>query len=288
MSVSHRSTSKPMPEIENPALIVGHPGHELKVFGWMSATKPRLYVITDGSGRHGISRISSTAALLASVGSRQGEFFGRVADAEIYSAILAHDFPFFFRLLDELASSFAKHQIDCVVGDAAEGFNPTHDVCRSLINAAVLVAERTQCRKIWNFEVSLTEWEHGCPEPRHDDNCFHWSLNDLLLAEKIAAAKQYVELKAEVEQAIALRGEEYFRIECLRKTLGDDSGHLNRLSPAYEAWGERRVAEGQYQRVIRYAEHVLPLMNAIMNHAVRSALQPPVAGSHQESQSFSL
>jgi hypothetical protein len=98
------------------ALVVGHPGHELKVFGWMSEYKPRVYVITDGSGRHGYPRISSTAALLGKLGARPGEIFGAISDLELYATVLAQDSARFVRLVDELAGSFVKHHIDCVAG----------------------------------------------------------------------------------------------------------------------------------------------------------------------------
>src|SRR5436309_3594001 len=77
------------------ALVAGHPGHELKVFGWLAEYQPRVYVITDGSGRSGISRIPSTAALLQNAGARSGDIFGAISDAEIYRAILEQDVSWF-------------------------------------------------------------------------------------------------------------------------------------------------------------------------------------------------
>jgi hypothetical protein len=44
-------------------LIVGHPGHELRVDGWLTQTPPVVHVLTDGSGDRGASRIDSTSAL---------------------------------------------------------------------------------------------------------------------------------------------------------------------------------------------------------------------------------
>ena len=239
----------------------------------MSECQPRVYVITDGSGRHGLSRISSTAALIQSVNAPAGEGFGSVPDAEVYRAILEQNFSFFLGLIDELANSFLEHEIECVAGDAAEGFNPTHDLCRSLINAAVLVAQRTSGREILNFEVSLTEWEQNCPQAVHDDRCLHWILDDWLLAEKLAAADQYVELKHEVQRAIAARGKEYFRMECLRRTDSAELPNFNLAKPGYEIWGEQRVAAGHYCEVIRFKQHILPIMEAMLNHASQSALE---------------
>jgi hypothetical protein len=100
----------------------------------------------------------------------------------------------------------------------------------------------------------------------------HWNLDDHQLAEKIAAAKQYVELKDEVERALQLRGEAYFRTECLRRTFADEPPRYDCSKPAYETWGEQRVGKGQYQTVIRFKEHILPILNAIQDYAADATL----------------
>jgi hypothetical protein len=272
-----RSASEPQAKFERPALVVGHPGHELKVFGWLAECQPRVHVITDGSGRSGISRISSTARVLALAGAPRGEIFAYMSDAEIYRAMLEQDAPVFFPLVDALARSFLTHEIDSVVGDAAEGFNPAHDLCRGLIDSAVLLAERTSGKKIANFEICLTEWEQNGRRALHDERCLHWELDDCRLEQKIAAAEEYAELTAEVQRAIAARGKEYFRSECLRCTVATDLAHFDAGRPGYEAWGERRVAEGHYQTVIRFHQHVLPLMQTILDYAGRTLLAPSPA-----------
>lgn len=260
---------------QRPALVVGHPGHELRVFGWMVECKPRVCVITDGSGRNGASRTSSTADLLARVGASRGEVFGCVSDADIYRAMLERNVPAILPLVDALAGSFLRHKIDCVVGDAAEGFNPTHDLCRGLANSAVLLAERTSGRRIANFEVCLSEWEQNGRRPQHDDRCVHWTLDDRRLEQKIAAAEQYAELSQEVQSAIAQQGKQYFRVECLRRTETAALPHFDGGKPAYEIWGEQRVAEGHYQTVIRFQQHLLPMLEAILDYASHTMLDLP-------------
>ena len=74
------------------ALIIGHPGHELRVFHWLEITRPAVFVITDGSGRLGRSRLPSTTRILDQVGAANGSFYGPVTDAAAYAAILHHDF----------------------------------------------------------------------------------------------------------------------------------------------------------------------------------------------------
>jgi hypothetical protein len=249
-----------------PALVVGHPGHELRVFGWMSEYKPRVYVMTDGSGRHGVSRVPSTARLIGGLDAEPGEIFGLVSDAEIYHAILERNCSLFLNIADAIASSFLRNRIDFVAGDATEGFNPTHDICRTLVNAAVLMARRASGTPILNYEFCLTEWQQDCEES-HGGRCLHFRLDDELLDQKLNAAEAYVELRNEVRQGIAKRGKEYFRIECLKEIAEPMLLDQNPGIPFYESWGEERVSKGKYGSVIRLKEHMLPISKAICNHA---------------------
>src|SRR4051794_24140970 len=82
-----------------PALVIGHPGHELRVFGWLSQHRPLVYVITDGSGQRGVSRLQSTESVLRAAGSKPAEIFGHIADRRIYRAILDADSAFFIAIL---------------------------------------------------------------------------------------------------------------------------------------------------------------------------------------------
>ena len=255
------------------ALVLGHPGHELKVLGWVSEYRPRVFMITDGSGQQGVPRTLSTAALITRLGCEPGEVFGWISDAEIYRAMLERDCGLFLNLVDQIADSFLKHKIELVAGDAAEGFNPTHDICRAMINAAVARVEQLTGRIIANLEFSLTEWEQNSPQPQHNEDCLHFVLEDELLAAKLVTAGAYVELKNEVRAAIAQRGKEYFRIECLRRARQTALPAINSSPPAYETWGGQRVQEGKYPTVIRFEKHILPILDAIRSYAASANME---------------
>jgi hypothetical protein len=102
-------------DFRHPALVVAHPGHELKVFGWLSECKPRVHILTDGSGR-GVSRLHSTAKLLTRVGVCPGEVFGAISDAEIYRAILDKHITTFLEIVDRLVRSLVENHTDFVAG----------------------------------------------------------------------------------------------------------------------------------------------------------------------------
>src|SRR5258707_9486157 len=136
------------------ALVIAHPGHELRVYHWLSLARPLVFVLTDGSGRAGKSRIHRTHEIVNSLHARPGSIYGRLSDAEIYSAILNGEIFLFVGLAEEMAEALLEGRVEYVVGDAIEGYNPAHDVCRLVTNAAVKEARRFgKC--VENFDVRL-------------------------------------------------------------------------------------------------------------------------------------
>ena len=237
--------------------MVAHPGHELRIHGWLERCRPRVFVLTDGSGRAGSPRLASTARVLAQAGASLGGIFGRLSDRAIYAAILAGDVRLFRGLVAELAAACAD--LDEIVGDAAEGYNPAHDVCRLLIEAAVTRARRLHGRAPRSFEFPLVG------PPRRPDaaraGSVELTLDDRALARKLSAARRYAELDGEVEAALRAGGPEAFRVDVLDPAA---PWAPPARPPFYEEHGARRVAEGAYARVLRHREHVRPLAHALL------------------------
>src|ERR1700704_6287649 len=132
----------------NAALIIGHPGHELRIHHWVETGRPLTFVLTDGSGRGQQPRLPSTVSVLHRAGAKPAPIFGRWTDAQAYEILLSGNLGALAGLTRELAQAFVANEIRVVVADAMEGFNPTHDLCRYMTNAAVLIADRASSRKI--------------------------------------------------------------------------------------------------------------------------------------------
>jgi hypothetical protein len=240
------------------ALVIAHPGHELRVFRWLELARPVVYVLTDGSGHAGRSRLAATTALLARAGARPGSIYGRLTDRELYQALLAGDGELFAGLAGELAEALRGEGVAWVAGDAVEGFNPGHDVCRLLVNAAVANL-RAGGRPIDNRDFPLD----GAPADGQGGPsaaCLRIELDGAALARKLVAARSYPGLEDEVARAVARHGGEAFRSECLRPVrYGLEIEHLFPHPPFYESYGERQVAAGIYREVLRWRDHVLPV-----------------------------
>lgn len=138
------------------ALVVAHPSHETRLHGWLEAVSPRVYILTDGSGLSGSPTIASAAAYVEQIGAKPGSVFGRFTDLALYRAILNQDIGLFRDLTDELTAEIIGKEIDYVVGDAMEGYNPVHDVCRVVVNCAVEAA-RERGREVRNYDYQMFE-----------------------------------------------------------------------------------------------------------------------------------
>jgi hypothetical protein len=217
-----------------------------------------------------------------------------MSDADLYEAVLSCDHRRFTAIAGQLAASLSHEHVDCVAGDAEEGYNPAHDICRLIINAAVRLAERQTNRHIRNYDFSLVGPPSRCPDELRADSLW-LNLDDAAFARKISAACNYPELEAEVAAALNGNGKtsalehsdivnrihsklgvtdaDSFRVECLRPV----NSHANSQAlfkdkpPFYEEYGERQVKAGHYKHVLRYSEHMLPLAAALESHVERSS-----------------
>ena len=294
------------------ALVVAHPSHELRLHGWLELAQPYVCVLTDGGGRSGEPRLERTTEVLLRAGATQGAIYGRLSDLDVYAAILNGDAELFAGIVEELAREFVDKGIEYVVGDAAEGYNVTHDLCRVMIGAAVELAERRYEHRVENFDFTVVGPPDECPDDLRDQAI--WLQLDVdAFDRKMKAALGYTpQLQMDVEAALAgvpFRGVlrlsqdrlaravdlevsksmhtepvntqkfqdeidgvplNAFRVECLRPADSRAGMHWTTDErPFYELYGEKLVAAGRYEKVIRYEEHMLPLAQAIRATAER-------------------
>lgn len=242
------------------ALLVAHPGHELLLHGWMHADRPDVFVLTDGSGRDGVSRLDATSRLLERASVPIGPVYGRYPDAALYEALLEGDTALFVALAEEIAKALAGQAVERVVGDAAEGWNPIHDAFRLTINAAAALASRERGRPIEVFEFPL----FGPPPSGETPGALAFPLDANGKAAKRAAALGYAELDREVRWSIERHGERAYHTEWLLPGAQEAGEYaVPEDPPVYERYGEFLARSGQLRRAIRYREHLLPVAAAL-------------------------
>jgi hypothetical protein len=237
-------------------LVFAHPGHELRAYHLLERVRPTVVVLTDGSGSTADSRLEDSRALLIQAGALPATSFGAVTDREAYAALMASDARPFLAQVHALADTLVTEGVRAVVVDAAEGYNPVHDVCHWIGRAATTRARRFGAPNDL-YELDLIS------HPDSTGDGLRLVLDDDAFARKLDATSRYVALKAEADAAFDRYGREAFRIEFLRRVTDGEPPPASWI-PYYEEVGEARVREGRYSSVLRYSSHVKPVIDTLL------------------------
>ena len=241
----------------NCALCIAHPGHELLIHGWLQQAQPLVFILTDGSGYAEQPRLEYSRRLLEPMGVRMARGCGRFSDKQVYELIIQGRVDLLVSLAMDFAMQLVDHRVDYVVADAAEGYNPVHDLSRVLSGVACDLARRT------GLEITQYEFAIADPVPRHVGSAeIRCQLSEEQLQKKIAAARNYSPLRAEIDQQLTVR-QEALGLEVLRPIADWRAPPSCALPPRYEAFGEQRVRKGCYDTVIRYGQHMAPLQQQL-------------------------
>ena len=169
----------------------------------------------------------------------------------------------FVALAEELADLFVSAAIDAVAGDAVEGFNPSHDVCRFVIDGAVVLAERRTGRPLGNHDFVLDS--RPMPAPRGaatpPPGCVSTTPRSIARSTRPCSTRSCGRKCTPRWSASAAAPSP--SSACGRSPRRRCSTAFDGELPAYERYGEDRVRAGRYTEIIRYRQHVLPVRAAI-------------------------
>jgi hypothetical protein len=237
-------------------LLFAHPGHELRAHHFMECVRPSVGFLTDGSGSTSESRLEDSHALLARVGARPAVTLGALTDRQAYRALMAADAEPFLDQVNWLADTLLTEGVEAVLVDAAEGYNPVHDICHWVARAATA--------RVRHFGVDIALFELDLiADPDPPDDGLRLVLDDQSFMRKLDAIACYVALQAEAQAAFDRHGQDAFRVEFLRR-VGDRVPPPASWIPYYEEVGETRVRAGRYTSVLRYGSHVRPVIERLL------------------------
>lgn len=251
-----------------PLLLIAHPGHELRIFKWVQRTMPHVVVLTNGDGSIGQPRLADTQQLLAQAHVQlRSDWLRPVADSVVYQALLGGGASPFQLWLEQLTQAGLDGQFDTVVADEAEGYNPTHDLCRALANRLVQRLEQAG-RSIRSLEFPLVG--HPCDPARQGQAEVEVTLSPAELEQKLALMMDYAGrcsavLTRELQTMLDTYGAQAFGKECLYRasTTPYEANELPVTTPFFERAGEERKRAGIYKHVIR-AEHLRHLVQTFI------------------------
>ncbi|WP_245455924.1 hypothetical protein [Mesorhizobium sp. M7A.F.Ca.US.008.03.1.1] len=242
-----------MPEKLQHVLILAHPGHELRIHHWLELKKPRIYLLTDGSGGRHSARTQYSRDVVEAAGATAGAVFGDIPDSAWYKALLARDFVVFADVLERISVDVSDMQDVQIVSDAVDGYNPMHDLAYAFGNAlnGMLQSIRPGHKQLCTAAVPNVP---GLVE-------VDIQLDSAARARKMAAVKAYTPLADEARQILE-RDPRCFDRELL---ISQHFDWDTPWTPEWERIGRERVANKVYDRCITYWENVQPLAQQLLS-----------------------
>ena len=251
------------------AAVFSHPNHELAILGLIHKLSCPIVYLTDGGSP---SRVASTVHGLARIGHRGTLIFLNRSEDEFYDALLKRNSSFFLVVAEELARHFRALQVDAIVCEGVELYNPVHDVTSPTVWRALREAHIQGAV----YEVPLIYQEAAAES--YIINRFPSSVSDFYryaVPEPIANAK------------LSLYHELYHDLKAQFQALGCDISHTRftteyyRNAPAgladpdparilrYEQRGALLKQAGKVSEAITYRDHFLPTVTRLMKGAAR-------------------
>ncbi|MER9458019.1 hypothetical protein NLY43_01735 [Mesorhizobium sp. C416B] len=241
-------------KLEN-VLILAHPGHELRIHHWLEIAKPRVYLLTDGSGGKETSRTRYSRDLVEAAGATRGAVFGEIPDGAWYEALLAGNHDFLIDVFSRVRADLTTAKSVQIVSDAVDGYNPIHDLafafgqalCRGLRKTAQ-VGKQLCSAAVPNVAGRVESAIQLSPAAR---------------ARKIAAVENYSPLADEARRILE-RDPQCFDRENL---MSQDFDWNSSWTPEWERIGKQRVADGRYRQCITYRDNVQPAARRLMSES---------------------
>lgn len=283
----------------NYALCIAHPGHELRLHGFLEQARPCVFIFTDGSHRTGQDMmfdsiraidkatkqgLKLSMAFLKSAESKKVFKISRhdlpegeqhLKDPQIYNEVLNQFTDISTYFIHMMAKNFMLYKIDYVIGDASEGTNVCHEVMRILTDVAIALVKKTCGKEIICYDFALDRPFNE----KVNDKCIHVELDDAAMYRKIAAIMKYPLGIHDLKPNISLDYTMLLELQkmkdgdvAVKKLLKDanidflKNEYLRPYSPSevtgkplYELEGEKAVEAGKYYDVITYKKHLKPL-----------------------------
>lgn len=292
----------PLPK-GNYALCIAHPGHELRLHGFLEQAKPFVFILTDGSHRaekdlmmdsiRCIDRatkfgMKKNMAYSASDKSKKIFKFSdhsadegqeHLKDALIYAEIVNQWTGVFEAFTRSMINNLVKYKIDYLVADASEGHNVCHEMMRIMADVAIEVVKKKTGHEILNYDFAIEK-----PYNENITDAIHIELDPAAVDRKLDAIVNFPLAPMDLRPNISLDYSLIVELEkmkegkaALKEMIRDvNPGFLQNEylrpytasepsgKPIYEIEGEKAVAAEKYVDVITYKDHLKPLKEKIL------------------------
>jgi len=225
----------------------------------MERQRPLVFILSDGSGGAQSSRLDYSISAIRAAGATLIEGAGRRSDREWYARIIAGDVSAFMQVADAIAAAALAKHVSLLVSDAADGYNPLHDLCQALGSAVVARIARDATPP--KFLVSPATAEAIGTES------IAWKLEEEAARRKHQAVSAYLPLAEEAAQLL----DEAPNVLNTERLLIPTFDWPDSWNPEWEAFGRKRVNEGRFAVPITYRDHVLKIAKALLGRRDRKS-----------------
>ncbi len=229
-------------------LILAHPGHELRIHHWLELNRPRVYLLTDGSGGKGTSRTHFSRKIVEETGSICGSVFGELSDKTWYAALADKNFTFFHSVLARIEADLADGESFDIIADAVDGYNPVHDLA-SAMGVAL------QRRLIAAGRKATLAFSAAVPSASGDLVAL-LHLDEAARARKLKAIEGYTPLAEEARRILEQDSSAIDREYLIKQS----TNWSKQTTPTWETIGRERVQAGTYKSCLTSEEHFLPIV----------------------------
>jgi hypothetical protein len=162
------------------ALAIAHPGHELRLHGFLEQARPFVFILTDNSEEHGqdlmwdaIKVIDRATKQGMNISPEQlkdpfmrkvlkmshvdGENKAHYKDSQIAHEVLNLHTDFLDYYVDFIVDNLIRYKIDYLVCDSSEDYHITHEVVRMLCELAVSRVQQRTGDKVELLDFALSE-----------------------------------------------------------------------------------------------------------------------------------
>lgn len=254
------------------AMVFAHGNHELFVAGLIQLYQPHILYLTCGSHPENDWTEPQARESLQSLGFEGLVTFLPVTEREIYQRMLAGDAIWFAEIRDRIGSWLSQVQPEVVFADAFEWYNPVHDLCPLLVDAAIETGEIVSLSNPRRYDLPLGFQTTPQQRTSVPDDPDFFTLK-YLLSEQQSQRKRDVltnlaTIDASVREATSKWKRERLELEIYRPVPPERD---YRIAPPRDAWktyddhGLDNVRHGRYQQAILFHKHYAPLAEALFN-----------------------
>ncbi len=246
-------------------VVLGHPGHELAVYGLLQRYPPdALVVVTDGGGRQ---RVQESEEGLRRIGLLDRTRYLDFPEARFYDALLDRNADFFREVAAALRTALGPVEATAVLCDAVEFYNPLHDITLPIVRVALRGHAATVYEIPLVYELDGRDGEYvvqRVPEAMRDRR-IRFLLDPRELDAKVTARNEvYCSLHEQAGPELLQVGRQ--DMACEEIAMADDwipppgaGGRAMR----YERRARLLHAEGRVSQMITYADHFGPMLDLL-------------------------